>query len=60
MKEHLLYITNFVEGIMTVFPSIIVSELAAVIIGEDPAAASETAIITDGINIITYISILFK
>jgi len=36
---------NFVEGIMTVFPSIIVSEPATVT--TDAAGASETTIIPD-------------
>jgi hypothetical protein len=48
------------EGRRTVLgPSIIVSELAAVIMG-DAAVASETAIIPRGTHIMIHISILFK
>lgn len=35
---------------MTVFPSIVVSELTAVITGEDAAVASEIIIIHNGTN----------
>jgi hypothetical protein len=50
MNIDLQCITNFVEGIMTVFPSILVSELPVVITG-GTTGASETAIIPDGINV---------
>ena len=48
MRAGLPCTTNFVEGGMTVFPSITVSEPAVAI---DAAAASETTVVPAGIKV---------
>jgi hypothetical protein len=52
-------IMNLMEGFMTVDPSILVSEPAAVIMG-DTAVASETAIIQAGIITVIHLIALIR